>query len=194
MKKLPRYLTYAEIEKLLAFAENRRDKLIIKTFFCLGLRLSELASLKERDIGRENGFVKVVQGKGHKDRLVPIPFSALADELLEYSKNHSYRETVFGIGGSRLRQIIKACAVRAALRKPREIHPHTLRHSYATFLRDRDVPLEVIQDCLGHERIETTLIYVHLGIEKKRSDIEQAFADCACPAPPLVLANYPETT
>lgn len=194
--KLPRCLAYAEIEKLCAAAENCRDRLIIKTFFCLGLRLSELASLKQNDVDYKNGFVKVVQGKGSKDRLVPIPCPAFAFELRRYAKNHSYDKTLFGIKGSRIEKIIKACAVRAGLRKPREIHPHTLRHSYATFLFDSGVPLNVIQACLGHEYLKTTTIYVHLGLKQKRAALEQAFANYKTPVSPSypVRAGLLDTT
>jgi integrase/recombinase XerD len=74
-----------------------------------------------------------------------------------------------------IRRIVKGYAIKAGIRKPEEIHPHTLRHSYATHLQNQGLPLNAIQQILGHENIETTTIYLHLGTERIRDLVEKAF-------------------
>ena len=83
---------------------------------------------------------------------------------------------LFYLSDRHIRRIVKAYAVKAGIRKPEEVHPHTLRHSYATFLQNQGTPLNVIQETLGHSNIETTTVYVHLGIDKKKELIEKAFS------------------
>ncbi|UCC92001.1 MAG: tyrosine-type recombinase/integrase [Candidatus Aenigmatarchaeota archaeon] len=159
-----------------ASADSPRDNLMLKCMFYLGLRNSEVQNLRIEDIDMINGNVKVVQGKGEKDRYVPIPTKAFASEL---SSAVGYQHTgkLFLVSDRHIRRIVKQYAVKAGVRKPEEVHPHTLRHSYATFLQNQGTPLNVIQDILGHARIDTTTIYVHLGMEKKKEFIEKAFGD-----------------
>lgn len=174
-RKLPRFLTPKEVHAMFAAAgRNRRDLLLLKCMFYLGLRNSEVRGLRIEDIDLINMLVKVVQGKGKKDRYVPIPTRELASELRDWIGNRN-EGLVFYLSDRHLRRIVKDCARKAGIRKPDEIHPHTLRHSYATHLQNSGVPLNVIQQILGHERIETTTVYVHLGMEKMREHVERAF-------------------
>ena len=174
MRKLPRFLTLEEVKAMFNVAENERDKLILKCLFYLGLRNSELINLKIEDIDLINGNVKVVQGKGKKDRYVPIPNKEFADELERYIGDRREGKLFF-ITDRHVRRIVKYYARKAGIRKYEEVHPHTLRHSYATHLQNSGVPLNVIQQILGHERIETTTIYVHLGVQKIKEYVEAAF-------------------
>jgi len=176
-RKLPRFLSLPEVEEMFRSSSgNPRDNLMLKCMFYLGLRNSEVQNLRIEDIDFINGNVKVVQGKGKKDRYVPIPTKSLASELNSYIENRQTGK-MFYISDRHIRRIVKYYAKKAGIRKPDEVHPHTLRHSYATFLQNQGTPLNVIQDLLGHARIDTTTIYVHLGMEKKKELIEKAFGN-----------------
>ena len=158
---------------------SHRDNMLLKCMYYLGLRNSEVRTLHRDDIDSINNTVKVVQGKGKKDRYVPIP-EGFSKELKEYMRGVSGfmfagRSKEGTISDRHIRRIVKTHAEAAQIRKFEEVHPHTLRHSYATHLQNSGVPLNVIQSMLGHERIETTTIYTHLGIDKAREFINQAF-------------------
>ncbi|MCX6817880.1 MAG: tyrosine-type recombinase/integrase [Candidatus Aenigmarchaeota archaeon] len=174
VKKLPRFLSVPEVEAMFKVATDARNNLLLKTMFFLGLRNSEAQNLRIEDIDLINGNVKVVQGKGSKDRYVHIP-TEFASELKSYIGNQQTGR-LFYVSDRHIRRIVKEYAVKAGIRKPEEVHPHTLRHSYATFLQNQGTPLNVIQETLGHSNIETTTVYVHLGMDKKKELIEKAFS------------------
>ncbi len=174
-RKLPRFLTPMEVEAMLeASKDSPRDNLLLKCLFYLGLRNSEAQKLDIGDIDLINRTVKVVSGKGGKDRYVPIPTDELVEELRKAFRGRE-EGRLFNISDRHIRRVVKNYAVKAGVRKPSEVHPHTLRHSYATHLQNQGVPLNVIQSMLGHERIETTTIYTHLGLERARELVEKAF-------------------
>lgn len=176
-RKLPRFLSFPEVEAMFkASSDSNRDNLMLKCMFYLGLRNSEVENLRIEDIDLINGNVKVVQGKGKKDRYVPIPTRSFASEL-QAATGYQHTGKLFYVSDRHIRRIVKSYAVKAGIRKPEEVHPHTLRHSYATFLQNQGTPLNVIQDILGHARIDTTTIYVHLGMDKKKELIEKAFGN-----------------
>jgi site-specific recombinase XerD len=141
----------------------------------------ELKSLRVDDIDFINRMVKVVQGKGKKDRYVPIPTKEFASDLKKWAGKRNRGLLIEGRGTNsmlsdrHIRRIVKKYALEAGIRKPEEVHPHTLRHSYATHLQNQGLPLNYIQQILGHERIETTTVYVHLGVERLRDQVEKAF-------------------
>lgn len=176
-RKLPRFLTPAEMEAMFAKAsDSERNLLLLKCMFYLGMRNGEVQSLRIDDIDLINKMVKVVKGKGRKDRHVPIPTDELIADIKAYIQDK--REGgLFDISDRQIRRIVKQYARAAGIRKADEVHPHTLRHSYATHLQNQGVPLNVIQQILGHERIETTTVYVHLGLERMREHVEKAFSD-----------------
>lgn len=151
-----------------------RDNLLMKCMFYLGLRNSEVRNMRIEDIDLINKTVKVVQAKGKKDRYVPIPTPGLINQIKKWIGSGT-EGRIFYISDRHIRRLVKAYAVMARVRNPKEIHPHTLRHSYATHLQNSGVPLNVIQQILGHERIETTTVYVHLGLERMREHVEKAF-------------------
>ncbi len=179
-RKLPRFLTAQEIAEMFRVSElSPRDNMLLKCMYYLGLRNSEVRTLHIDDIDTINSTVKVVQGKGKKDRYVPIP-AGFSEEMKAYIKGRQgYMFEGRGSEGTlsdrHIRRIVKTHARVANVRKFEEIHPHTLRHSYATHLQNNGVPLNVIQGMLGHERIETTTIYTHMGIDKAREFIDHAF-------------------
>ncbi|MBN2101743.1 MAG: tyrosine-type recombinase/integrase [Candidatus Aenigmarchaeota archaeon] len=175
-RKLPRFLSFAEVSAM--FDESKvsvRDNMLLKCMFYLGMRNSEVTDLLAGDIDIINGNVKIVQGKGAKDRYIPIPTVQFKQELKDFISNKGPDEKAFYISGRQLRNIVKRYAETAKIRRFEEVHPHTLRHSYATLLQNRDTPLNIIQNLLGHARIETTTIYVHMGIEKMKEHVTKAF-------------------
>ncbi len=179
-RKLPRFLTPTEVAEMFSVSEQSpRDNMLLKCMYYLGLRNSEVRSLHTEEIDTINSTVKVVSGKGNKDRYIPIP-EGFAEELKIFIKGKPDfvfrgRSANGTISDRHIRRVVKGYAELAGIRKPSEVHPHTLRHSYATHLQNNGVPLNVIQNMLGHERIETTTIYTHLGIDKAREFIDQAF-------------------
>jgi len=180
-RKLPRFLTPSEVAEMFRVSESStRDNILMKCMYFLGLRNSEVRNLRIEDIDLINNTVKVVQGKGKKDRYVPIP-KGFSEELRSFigERRNGLLFTGRGSGGGlsdrHIRRIVKSYAHKANVRKYEEIHPHTLRHSYATHLQNSGVPLNVIHNLLGHSRLETTTIYTHMGLEKAREFVENAF-------------------
>ena len=180
-RNIPRFLTPAEVAEMLRISRgNPRDSMLINCMYFLGLTNSEVQNLMVEDVDLINLNIKVIQGKGKKDRMVPIP-AGLANEMKEYLGPRREGLLVKGRGKAQklsdrhIRRIVKSYAKAANVRKYEEIHPHTLRHSYATHLQNSGVPLNIIQNLLGHERIETTTIYTHMGVEQAREWVGKAF-------------------
>jgi len=194
--KLPRFLNKLEIDAMFSSSKNNpRDSLMLKCMFYLGLRVSELQNLKIEDIDLLNSTVKIICGKGKKDRYVPIPCSDLSESIKHFSAGR-YRgllitgqDHVSKMTARHILRVVKKYAVLAGIRKPEEIHNHTLRHSYATYLQDRGVPLNAIQQLLGHEDIETTFIYLHLGIGKIHVMVTAAFDEHRAEPQPSFACN-----
>jgi len=176
-RKLPDILDIEEINALIAAIdlskpEGTRNKAIIETLYSCGLRVSELVNLKLTNIFLADGFIKV-EGKGDKERLVPIGKTCLKyiniyqNEVRSHLKiKPGYEDFLFlNRRGAQLTRvmiftIIKGLAERAQINK--KISPHTFRHSFATHLVERGADLRAVQDMLGHESITTTEIYTHL--------------------------------
>lgn len=160
-----------------------RDLILLKSLYYMGLRNSEIQKMLIEDVDIINRLVKVVQGKRAKDRYVPIP-EGFANDLRAWIGGRSSGPLFVGRSGDQkmisdrhIRRIVKKYAQLANVRKYEEIHPHTLRHSYATHLQNRGVPLNVIQNMLGHSNIQTTTIYTHMGIDQAKKHINEAFED-----------------
>ncbi|MCG2883161.1 MAG: tyrosine-type recombinase/integrase [Candidatus Nanopusillus sp.] len=156
-KRLPKFITYDELNKLIENADNYRDKLIIKFLFYTGVRVSELIKIKKNDIIFEEGFVKVY-GKGGKERIVPIP-KELLNELKDYI-NKINTENIFPLSSRQVERIIKNIAKKAGINK--KVTPHVLRHSLATTLLSKGVDIRYIQEILGHSSLNITQIYTHV--------------------------------
>jgi integrase/recombinase XerD len=187
-RKLPDVLSPDEIDKLFgaidhSTAEGQRNRALLETMYSSGLRVSEVVSLQITNIYPEVGFLRVV-GKGDKERLVPIGDEALKyiDIYLQTVRNKvnpakGMENIVFlnrrGAALSRVMvfYIIKDAARRAGLQK--NIHPHTLRHSFATHLVEGGADLRAVQEMMGHESITTTEIYTHLDRTYLRNTLEQ---------------------
>lgn len=184
--KLPEVLSLEEIDMLieaidLSKREGQRNRAIIETLYSCGLRVSEACNLKLSDFYLKEGFIKV-EGKGSKQRLVPISERAIA-EIMDYLVDRAEIEIKPGdedylFVSAHLRKrmsritmfhIIKELAEQVGLKKT--ISPHTLRHSFATHLLEGGANLRVIQSMLGHEDIGTTEIYTHIDVHRLRSEI-----------------------
>ena len=183
--KLPDVLTENEINNLinsidLSKPEGQRNRAMLETLYSCGLRVSELIGLRYSNVYFDEQFI-VVNGKGNKQRLVPISPKAIT-EIRNYLIDRSHIEvkkgsedTLFlnrrGAGLTRVMifHILKEQAAIAGIRK--NISPHTLRHSFATHLLEGGANLRAIQMMLGHESITTTEIYTHIDREFLRREI-----------------------
>ena len=183
---LPEVLSVEEIDRLvevidMSKREGQRNRAIIETLYSCGLRVSEACDLKLSDLYFAEGFIKV-EGKGSKQRLVPISERAIA-EIVAYLTDRAdiaikpgHEDYLFVSAHFRKRMsritmfhIIKELAQQAGITK--NISPHTLRHSFATHLLEGGANLRVIQSMLGHEDIGTTEIYTHIDANRLRSEI-----------------------
>ena len=174
-ERLPRFLTPLEVKAMFEAAKDKpRDIALLKCLFYLGLRNAEAQKLDIGDIDLINETVKVVQGKGKKERYVPIPTDDLVVDLRKAFSSRT-EGPLFTISDRHIRRIVKEYARKAGVRKHEEIHPHTLRHSYATLLQNNGMQLNAIQRVLGHKNIETTTLYIHLGIDNIKAAVKKAF-------------------
>jgi len=165
-RTLPCVLSPDEVLRLFAAVARPRDRLILHAAYAAGLRVSEVVRLKVTDIDSRRMVVQVRQGKGRKDRLVPL--SPLLLRLLrDYWAVYRPREWLFPgrgpAGHLSVGQLQRVChrAVRAA-GITKKASMHTLRHSYATHLLEAGVDLPTLQHLLGHSQVSTTLRYLHV--------------------------------
>lgn len=183
--KLPEVLTVDEINGVidtidLSLAEGQRNRAMLEVLYSCGLRVSELITLRYPDVYFDEGFIKV-EGKGSKQRLVPVSETALHEiKNYLYDRNlvkvkKGYEDILFlsrrGTGLSRIMvfHVIKRQAEMAGIHK--NVSPHTFRHSFATHLLEGGANLRAIQEMLGHEKITTTEIYTHVSREFLRKEI-----------------------
>lgn len=184
--KLPEVLTVEEIDAIISAvdcskAEGQRNRAILETLYSCGLRVSELVGLKLSDLYLDEGFIKV-EGKGSKQRLIPISPRAINEIKLYFADRNQidvkkgYEDFVFvsqrrGKALSRIMifHMIKELVQKTGITK--NISPHTFRHSFATHLLEGGANLRAIQCMLGHESIVTTEIYTHIDRHMLRSEI-----------------------
>lgn len=187
-RKIPEVLSVAEIDSLiqaidLTAPEGMRNKAILEILYGCGLRVSELCSLKLSNLFLDVDFIKV-EGKGNKERLVPIGKQAskflqiyLQEVRVHVNIKAGKEDYVFlnrrGAPLSRVMVflIIKDLTIKTGLKKP--ISPHTFRHSFASHLIEGGADLRAVQDMLGHESITTTEIYTHIDRAYLQSVITQ---------------------
>ena len=164
-KKLPVVLSQTEIQTILEGIRSPVVALALRLIYLCGLRVSEAARLKPADVDWERRLVWVRDGKGGKDRSVPVPTGMLA-ALQDFRQRVRCRSWFFpGRYGGSLSICTLQRAFREAVRQSRVEKPasvHTLRHSYATHLLECGVDLRVIQELLGHQSLQTTTVYTHL--------------------------------
>ena len=175
MRTLPRLLSYFEVAEMFN-SSSGKELVLLKCLYYLGLKNSEAQSLKTVDIDLMNNVVKVSQGK--KGRLVPIP-GQFGDELRQFISGRSgflFEGRSEGkLSDRHIRRIVKESAIRANIHSAEQVHPQTLRHSYASHLQESGVPLNVIQSILGHARISSTRIYSKPDLARTREWIDRFF-------------------
>lgn len=185
-RKLPDVLTVKEIDLLfskidLSKPEGRRNRAMLEVLYSCGLRVSELIQLRISDLFRDDGFVRII-GKGNKERLVPISYTALKEidlympdrnSMLNIDKGHM--DILFlNRRGRKLTRVMIFTIIRQLIEKSgikKQVSPHTFRHSFATHLVNGGADLRAVQEMLGHESIVTTEIYTHLDREYLREAI-----------------------
>ena len=184
-RQLPTILTVDEINTIiemidLSQPEGQRNRAILETLYSCGLRVSELITLRISQLYLNDEYI-IVEGKGSKQRLVPISPQAI-DEIYRYMQvratqpiqageedylflnrrgRHMTRQMVFYI----IRNTCELCGIKKV------VSPHTLRHSFATHLLENGANLRAIQQMLGHESITTTEVYVHLDKHFLRQEV-----------------------
>lgn len=187
-EKLPKHLTYEEVDRLLNMPlytpYDYRTKAMLELLYATGMRVSELLSLRFTNVDFENYMIRV-EGKGSKERV--IPFNETSKEYLEkylrtyrpllIKKGKNYDELFLNNRGTPLTRqglckLLKNLCQKASITK--NVSPHVLRHSFATHLLDAGADLRVIQEFLGHENISTTQIYTHVSKEHVKKEYLEA--------------------
>jgi len=173
VRKLPEVLSVDEVARLLAAAPGLKYKAALGVAYGAGLRVSEVTHLKVDDIDSQRMLIRVEQGKGRKDRNAMLSPQLL--ELLRLWWREGKTRTVMLPHGwlfpgrsytdpmstRQLHRAVQEAAEAAGIRK--RVHPHTLRHSFATHLLEQDVDIRVIQVLLGHSKLDTTALYTKVA-------------------------------
>ncbi len=189
-KSLPYFLTSKEIKKICAVAKSKKSfsfmrmHVMVKLMYSSGLRVSELVSLPENAINYDMHQI-LICGKGSKERIVPVTKEVITD-ILEYievrnkfigmRKSNWMFPSQKSLSGHITRdgffKNLKKLAAKAGI-SPEKVHPHILRHSFATRLVNNSADLRSIQKMLGHENIVTTEIYTHITTEKLKDEVKK---------------------
>ncbi len=186
--KLPNYLTYEEVDRLLDMPlktdYDYRTKAMLELLYATGMRVSELLSLRFSNIDLENTIVRV-EGKGSKERI--IPFNDTSKKYLELYLNFyrpklikpgkNYEELFLNNRGTPMTRqglfkLLKQLCKELGIKK--NVSPHILRHSFATHLLNAGADLRVIQEFLGHSSISTTQIYTHVSKEHIKAEYTES--------------------
>lgn len=192
--RLPVVMTIEELRRILASLYCRFEKCargtyayksavrniaVVELLFASGMRVSELCSLRNRDVDMENGELRII-GKGNKERIIhicqPETLQALhrwlkqengvCDSQAPFFTNRLHR----GLSTQSVRQMIRHIISATGIGK--HITPHTFRHTFATLLLEEDVDVRYIQNLLGHSSIATTQIYTHVNMNKQRQILQ----------------------
>lgn len=165
-RRLPVVLSVEEVREVLALIRNEVYRTALRLIYSLGLRLNEGVHLRRADIDLERRQVRVRNGKGGKDRYVPLP-EAIRLLLGAFVGQSGPEQWLFPgrvagrpIDASNLQRAFRSAMAESGITKHASVH--TLRHSYATHLLESGVDVRTIQELLGHESLSTTMIYTHL--------------------------------
>jgi len=159
-------LTEGEIARILAATKNERERAALAILAYSGIRNKELCSLKPEDIDFDNQYLRVISGKGSKDRMVYISRDC-SKSIIEYINKYSRKDTFLfttlredkQYNGWALRKMVKVVSKRAGIKK--RVYPHLFRHSLACNLLNRGANIMTIKEQLGHADLRTTMIYAH---------------------------------
>jgi len=169
-KRLPTVLTKEEIKKLFEVLDSKKSKLMVSLMYACGMRVSELTNLKIQDLDFEERIGYMRQAKGKKDRIFNMP-DFLFRDLKRQTDKQKFKGQEYLFTGPKgklssrnMQKIVSRAANRANIKK--DVHCHTLRHSFATHLLENDVDIRKIQELLGHADLSTTQIYTHISTEE----------------------------
>jgi site-specific recombinase XerD len=189
-KKLPVVLSREEVVRLLECIPTYKHRVLVMTAYAAGLRLSELLHLEVGDIDSSRMVIRVRQGKGQKDRLVPLS-RRLLQELRVYWRAVRPQRLLFPgarpdrpLHDTLVQRVVREAAGRAGINK--RVSPHVLRHSFATHLMEAGTDLRTLQRILGHASLSTTAIYTHVSVARV-----QATTSPLDLLPPLLPAPAP---
>lgn len=186
-KHLPDVLTFDQIEKIfdtfdLDNPTDVRNRCIIETIYACGLRISECCDLLLENVDQNNLVLRVI-GKGNKERMVPFypRLSELIDLYIKMYRNDYADEDYKYLFVSSRRGKVSPRSVQYLLDDvkikaniPVDIHPHMLRHSFATHLLDNGADLRTVQELLGHANLSTTQLYTHLTYDRLKNTVDKA--------------------
>lgn len=177
-KTLPVVLTKNEVKRMILSATDPKHKLMIKLFYSSGLRLSELQKLKVNDLELSQNIGWVRKGKGQKDRMIILSEDLCRDLQNYIADENKYlfpgRDEDRPISVRQIQNIVAKIAKGAQINK--NVHVHTLRHSFATHLLENGTDIRKIQALLGHSNLNTTQIYTHLSnkdLKQVRSPLDE---------------------
>ena len=177
VKRLPDILSPKQVGQLISATKKQRYQVFFLTLYSMGLRLSEGLNLTIADIDSDLMQVHIRQGKGGKDRLVPLPQRTLR-ALRQHWKTHQHPTLIFpGIGNGNNKPMDKGGVQKAIKQVLRDcqmnklVSPHTLRHCFATHLLEQGLDLRSLQILLGHASLNTTARYAHLTQIKQQSNV-----------------------
>lgn len=172
VQKLPQVFSISQIKQLLSVITNEKHKMMVSLFYGTGMRMNELRMLKMCDIDSHNFQIKVVSGKGGKERFTILP-KHLLTPLRDYYKARRPKVYLFEgqvaglpLNDRSIQHFLQNNITKIGLGK-QDYSAHTLRHSFATHLLDAGTDLHTIKELLGHVRLETTMIYLHLQQSKR---------------------------
>ncbi len=169
-KRIPSVLTKEEVKLLLGSLNNKKSKLMVSLMYSAGLRVSELLNLKVNDLNLPEKYGSIKQAKGRKDRTFNIPENLVLDlkeqigKQKASDKEHLFSGVKDSLSSRNIQKIVSTAAKKAGIEK--DVHPHTLRHSFATHLLEDGTDIRMIQELLGHADLSTTQIYTHISREE----------------------------
>lgn len=169
--KLPPVMQVSEMQEVIQSISNLKHKTVIILLYSTGMRLSEIANVKIEDIDSKQMRIKIISGKGKKDRYVQFSNSVLEQLRIYYL---SYKPSLYLFNGYKngsrfsprsIQHILHKALIKAGLQS-KEYSIHTIRHSFATHLVDNGADLQIIQELMGHSRLSQTIQYLHLSTKR----------------------------
>lgn len=165
--RLPEVLSLNEVEALISAASHIRNKAIIALLYSSGLRVGELVNLRAENIYMSRMQVYIPQSKNHRDRWTILSNRAL-ELLTRYWKSYPVKREYFFVSLDEPHEPLKVSGVEIMLRAVGKdaglsVHPHTLRHSFASHMIEQGVPINYVQSMLGHRSLESTQVYIHIS-------------------------------
>ncbi|MBQ9425341.1 MAG: tyrosine recombinase XerC [Erysipelotrichaceae bacterium] len=186
-KHLPDVLTFDQVERLLDVFDLEdpmevRNRCILETIYACGLRISECCDLLYDHIDRQSMIIRVI-GKGNKERIVPyygrlnelfdLYISMYRNDYVDEDFPYFFVSTRKGkISPRSVQLLLENARIRAGISV--DVHPHMLRHSFATHLLDNGADLRTVQELLGHENLSTTQLYTHLTYDRLKKAVDAA--------------------